>query len=89
VGQKSFQVRLRSYDCCNAKTIRKIKGESQPVTHDCRVSIDTDYQQRIDGLTKQIEKPAVSVDQFKVIIKGMHGEPILPTDEDFAGVEEP
>ena len=29
------------------------------------------------------------MDQFKVVTKGMHGEPILPTDEDFAGVEEP
>jgi hypothetical protein len=46
-------------------------------------------QQRIDELAKQSEKPAVSLDQFKVVIKGMHGEPILPTDEDFAGVEEP
>jgi hypothetical protein len=29
------------------------------------------------------------VDQFKVVMKNMDGEPILPTDEDFAGVEEP
>ena len=46
-------------------------------------------QQRINGLVKQSEKPAVSMDQFKVVAKGMHGKPILPTDEDFAGVEEP
>jgi arylsulfatase B len=46
-------------------------------------------QQRLDELAKQSEKPLFLVDQFKVVIKGMHGEPILPTDEDFAGVEEP
>jgi arylsulfatase A-like enzyme len=46
-------------------------------------------QQRIDELAKQSEKPLFLVDQFKFVIKGMHGEPILPTDEDFAGVEEP
>jgi hypothetical protein len=47
------------------------------------------FQQRLDELAKQSEKPLFLVDQFKVVIKGMHGEPILPTDEDFAGVEEP
>jgi hypothetical protein len=46
-------------------------------------------QQRLDELAKESEKPLFLVDQFKVITKGMHGEPILPTDEDFAGVEEP
>jgi arylsulfatase B len=46
-------------------------------------------QQRLDELAKQSEKPLFLVDQFKVVTKGMHGEPILPTDEDFAGVEEP
>jgi hypothetical protein len=29
------------------------------------------------------------IDQFKVVQKGMHGQPILPMDEDFAGVELP
>jgi arylsulfatase B len=48
-----------------------------------------ELQQRLDELAKQSEKPLFLVDQFKVITKGMHGEPILPTDEDFAGVEEP
>jgi arylsulfatase A-like enzyme len=46
-------------------------------------------QQRFDELAKQSEKPLFLVDQFKMVIKGMHGEPILATDEDFAGVEEP
>src|SRR3954447_7535703 len=46
-------------------------------------------QQRLDKSAKQSEKPLFLMDQFKVITKGMHGEPILPTDDDFAGVEEP
>ena len=46
-------------------------------------------QQRLDELAKQGEKPLFLVDQFKVVTKGLHGEPILPTDEEFAGVEEP
>jgi arylsulfatase B len=46
-------------------------------------------QQRLEELAKQSEKPLFLVDQFKVITKNMQGEPILPTDEDFAGVEEP
>jgi arylsulfatase B len=48
-----------------------------------------ELQQRLDELAKQSEKPLFLVDQFKVITKGMHGEPILPIDEDFAGIEEP
>src|SRR4029453_17441893 len=44
-------------------------------------------QQRLDELAKQSEKPLFLVDQFKVITKNMKGEPILPTDEEFAGVE--
>jgi hypothetical protein len=46
-------------------------------------------QQRLNELAKQSERPLFLVDQFKVVIKGMHGAPILPTDEDFAGIEEP
>jgi arylsulfatase B len=46
-------------------------------------------QQRLDELAKQSEKPLFLVDQFKLVVKGMNGEPILPTDEQFAGVEEP
>lgn len=48
-----------------------------------------ELQKRLDELAKQSEKPLFFVDQFKVITKNMQGEPILPTDEDFAGVEEP
>src|ERR1043166_284238 len=46
-------------------------------------------QQRLNELAKQSEKPLFLIDQFKVIKKNMNGEPILPTDDDFAGVEEP
>jgi arylsulfatase A-like enzyme len=49
----------------------------------------TALQKRLDELAKQSEKPLFLIDQFKVVTKGLHGEPILPTDEDFAGVEEP
>ena len=29
------------------------------------------------------------VDQFKLVVSNMHGEPVLPTDDDFSGVEAP
>jgi arylsulfatase A-like enzyme len=46
-------------------------------------------QKRIDSLAKEAAKPLFLVDQFKVIMKGMNGEPLLPTDDDFAAVEMP
>jgi hypothetical protein len=46
-------------------------------------------QRRLDALSKEAAKPLFPGDQFKVVMKTMDGEPILPTDEDFAGVEEP
>ena len=46
-------------------------------------------QQRLELLGKQSAKPLFLVDQFKVVAKNMQGEPILPTDDDFAGVELP
>jgi hypothetical protein len=46
-------------------------------------------QQRLDALAKQAAKPLFMVDQFKVVMKNMNGEPVLPSDEDFAGVEWP
>lgn len=49
----------------------------------------TALQQRLNELAMQSEKPLFLVDQFKVVIKGLHRAPILPTDEDFAGIEEP
>jgi arylsulfatase A-like enzyme len=47
------------------------------------------FQQRLDALAKESAKPLFLVDQFKVIVKNMHGEPVLPTDEDYAGIESP
>jgi arylsulfatase B len=46
-------------------------------------------QQRINEIAKESAKPLFLVDQFKVVMKNMHGEPILPHDEDYAGVEMP
>ncbi|MCG3204577.1 MAG: Arylsulfatase [Elusimicrobia bacterium] len=40
-------------------------------------------QHRLNSLAKESVKPLFLVDQFKVITKGMHGEPLLPIDEGF------
>jgi arylsulfatase A-like enzyme len=46
-------------------------------------------QQRIQTLAKESAKPLFLIDQMKVIQTNMHGEPVLPTDDEFASVEEP
>jgi arylsulfatase B len=46
-------------------------------------------QLRLDTLAKESAKPLFLVDQFNVVTKNMNGEPVLPTDDDFAGVEMP
>jgi arylsulfatase A-like enzyme len=46
-------------------------------------------QKRADALAKESQKPLFLVDQFKVVTKNMNGEPVLPTEDAFAGVEEP
>jgi arylsulfatase A-like enzyme len=47
-------------------------------------------KQRLDALAKEAAKPLFLVDQFKVVMKNMNGEPVLPTDDDFTGgVEAP
>lgn len=46
-------------------------------------------QKRLDQLAATAAKPLFFVDQFKVIQRNMAGEPILPFDEDQAGVETP
>ena len=46
-------------------------------------------QQRIEALAKDAAKPLFLVDQFKVVTRGLNGEPLLPTDDDYAGVEAP
>ena len=46
-------------------------------------------QQRLNALAKETAKPLFLVDQFKVVMKNMNGEPVLPTDEEYAEVEAP
>ena len=46
-------------------------------------------ERRIEELAKQAAKPLFLVDQFKVVKRNMNGEPILPTDDDYSGVEAP
>ncbi len=44
---------------------------------------------RLDALAKEAAQPLFLIDQQKVVMKNMAGKPILPTDEDFSGVEQP
>jgi arylsulfatase A-like enzyme len=44
---------------------------------------------RLEVLAKESAKPLFFADQFKVITKNMSGEPVMPLDEDYAGVEGP
>jgi arylsulfatase A-like enzyme len=46
-------------------------------------------QQRLNALAKESAKPLFLVDQFKVVIRNMNGEPVLPTDEAYSEVEAP
>jgi arylsulfatase A-like enzyme len=46
-------------------------------------------QLRLEALAKEAAKPLFLIEQSKVVTKNMAGEPILPTDEDYAGVEGP
>ncbi|HMH08899.1 MAG TPA: hypothetical protein VK579_19635 [Terriglobales bacterium] len=41
------------------------------------------FQQRLNALAKESAKPLFFVDQFKVVLKNLKGEPVLPTDEEF------
>jgi arylsulfatase A-like enzyme len=41
------------------------------------------FQQRLDALAKESVKPLFLTDQFKVVMKNMAGEPVLPIDEGF------
>ena len=41
------------------------------------------FQQRLDALAKESVKPLFLVDQFRVVMKNMNGEPVMPTDEEF------
>ncbi len=46
-------------------------------------------QQRLDALARESAKPLFLADQFKVVLKNMNGEPILPTDDDYYALEAP
>ncbi|MCE9614559.1 MAG: arylsulfatase [Lentisphaerae bacterium] len=46
-------------------------------------------QARLDTLAKESVKPLFLVDQFKVVMKNMNGEPVLPIDEAYHEGETP
>jgi arylsulfatase A-like enzyme len=46
-------------------------------------------QQRLDALAKESAKPLFFVDQFKVVMTNMNGEPVLPFDDEFSSTEVP
>jgi arylsulfatase A-like enzyme len=54
--------------------------------HPQRVTL---LQQRLEALARESAKPLFLIDQFKVVTKGMHGEPILPIDDAHSVVEMP
>jgi len=41
------------------------------------------FKQRLDSLAREAVKPLFLVDQFKVVMKNMSGEPVMPTEEGF------
>jgi len=47
------------------------------------------FQHRLDALAKESAKPLFLEDQFKVVMKNMNGEPVLPTDEAFYEADNP
>jgi arylsulfatase A-like enzyme len=47
------------------------------------------FQQRLDALARESAKPLFLGDQFKVVMKNMSGEPVLPTDEAFDEADNP
>lgn len=46
-------------------------------------------QRRLDALAKEAAKPLFLVDQFKVVMTNMKGEPVLPIDEGFGDPDRP
>ncbi len=42
-----------------------------------------EMQKRIDTLAKEATKPLFLIDQFKVVMKNMNGEPVMPLEEGF------
>ncbi len=46
-------------------------------------------QQRLNALAKEASRPLFLLDQFKLVMKHMNGEPVLPIDEGFGELEQP
>jgi arylsulfatase A-like enzyme len=46
-------------------------------------------QNRLNELAKECAKPLFLVDQFKVVMKNMNGQPVLPVEEDYFKFEGP
>ncbi len=46
-------------------------------------------QKRLDSLAKEAAKPLFLTDQFKVVMKNMNGQPVLPTEEGFGDPDDP
>ena len=46
-------------------------------------------QQRLNALAKEAAKPLFLADQFKVVLKNMNGEPVLPIDDGAGDPEQP
>ena len=46
-------------------------------------------EQRLNALARESAKPLFLADQFKVVMKNMNGEPVLPTDEAYNEIESP
>ena len=76
---------LRSHDHLHKSNRAISEKNNVAAQHPDKVAA---LQQRLDELAKQAEKPLFLGDQFQVITKNMQRQAILPTDEDFAGVEQ-
>ena len=48
-----------------------------------------ELQKRLNHLAKESTKPLFLLDQFKVVMKNMNGEPVLPTEEAYYEAEAP
>jgi len=46
-------------------------------------------KKRLDAAAAEAEKPLFLVDQFKVVMRNMNGEPVLPTDDGFGDPDVP
>ncbi len=68
--------------------LKEDAGESRDVAAQ-HPEIVARLKNRLETLAKDSAKPLFLVEQFKVVMKGLNGEPLLPTDEEFMKVEMP